>query len=148
MKFEPVEKLRRRIRLISADGGLEDAEIVCTDVSMVPPFREYARLTLTRDRKSYSAVGGDFFACLSRVRMQLEQDDLLPLVNGANRDCYPSGMARDMGFGFQVYRLQIGVPMGDLDQLVETFADDAITDTVTVEDQERFYARWQRSFGG
>ena len=40
---------------------------------------------------------------LVRLRRQLEPNGLMVAVQGSRRDTYPSGMARDMGGGLQVY---------------------------------------------
>jgi hypothetical protein len=51
----------------------------------------------------YTATGADMFEALVRLRRQLEPDGLVVAVQGARRDTYPSGMARDMGGGMQIY---------------------------------------------
>jgi hypothetical protein len=45
----------------------------------------------------YTATGPDMFEALVRLRRQLEPDGLMIAVQGARRDTYPSGMARDVG---------------------------------------------------
>jgi len=48
----------------------------------------------------------DLFAALQDLRKKtLEPLGSIPLCNGARVDCYPSGMARDMGGGQVVYVL-------------------------------------------
>src|SRR5215831_6769220 len=54
---------------------------------------------------SIEASGRDLFAALQQLRLQLEPLGWIPLCNGARVDCYPSGMARDMGGGASVYVL-------------------------------------------
>jgi len=43
------------------------------------------------------ADGPDLFAALQQLRKSVEPLGWFPLCNGAMVDCYPSGMARDMG---------------------------------------------------
>lgn len=43
------------------------------------------------------------------ARRQLEPDGLMVAVQGSRRDTYPSGMARDMGGGLQVYIMRPGL---------------------------------------
>lgn len=88
----------------------------------------------------YTATGPDAFEALVRLRRQLEPDGLMVAVQGARRDTYPSGMARDMGGGMKVYILQLGVP-GRPD-LVETL-DDAMPEQLgTVDEQKAFNSVW------
>ena len=56
----------------------------------------------------YTATGPDMFEALVRLRRQLEPDGLMVAVQGSRRDTYPSGMARDMGGGMQVYIMRPG----------------------------------------
>ena len=79
---------------------------------------------------------GDLFDALVEVRRQLEPDGWLVAVQGARRDTYPSGMARDMGGGASVYVLRLGEPARER---VRTF-DDAPPELLgTVEEQRRHY---------
>lgn len=88
------------------------------------------------------AAGPDAFDALAGVREQLEPSGWRLAVQGARRDTYPSGMARDMGGGFSVYVLRIGQPPGRED-LVRTFdeADPALL--ATVAEQEEHWRRWR-----
>lgn len=52
--------------------------------------------------------GGDIFDALQQLRLKLEPLGWYPLCNGARVDCYPSGMAQDMGGAQAVYVLTIG----------------------------------------
>jgi hypothetical protein len=54
------------------------------------------------------ARGRDIFDALQQLRLKLEPIGWYPLCNGARVDCYPSGMARDMGGAQAVYVLTIG----------------------------------------
>ena len=70
----------------------------------------------------YTATGPDMFEALVRLRRQLEPDGLMVAVQGSRRDTYPSGMARDMGGGMQVYIMRPGLP-GRREDLVRTLDD-------------------------
>jgi hypothetical protein len=89
----------------------------------------------------YTATGPDMFEALVRLRRQLEPDGLMVAVQGARRDTYPSGMARDMGGGMQVYVIHPGLPARREDR-VKTL-DDAPPDQIaTVADQRAFVEAW------
>jgi hypothetical protein len=80
--------------------------------------------------------GPDLFEALVEVRRQLEADGCLLAVQGARRDTYPSGMARDMGGGAQVYVLRPGRPARER---VGTFDDAPVALLGTVEEQRRHF---------
>jgi hypothetical protein len=89
----------------------------------------------------YTATAPDVFEALVRLRRQLEPDGLMIAVQGARRDTYPSGMARDMGAGMKVYVLHPGL-RGRRGDLVETL-DDALPDELaTVDEQRAFRDAW------
>jgi len=58
-----------------------------------------ARLSLEAPdlQLALDATGRDFFDALQQLRLQLEPLGWYPVCNGARIDCYPSGMASDMG---------------------------------------------------
>ncbi len=66
-----------------------------------------ARLTLDAPDLDMhlQADGPDLFDTLQQLRLILEPLGWTPLCNGARVNCYPSGMARDMGGGTMVYVL-------------------------------------------
>lgn len=67
-------------------------------------------------------VADDAFDALAQVREALEPTGWKLAVEGACRDVYPSGMARDTGGGVHAYRLVPG-KKPRLSDLVETFAE-------------------------
>lgn len=77
----------------------------------------------------------DFFECLRRFRERVEPSGWRVLVNGARRDAWPSGMARDMGAGLKLYILR-GKPLGS-DDLVETFGPADGADVTDYDTQAR-----------
>lgn len=87
------------------------------------------------------ASGADAFEALTALRAQLEPSGWFVAVQGARRDTYPSGMARDMGGGFSVYVLQIGRPVQDEDR-VATFDAADPTSLGTVAEQEQHWRLW------
>lgn len=94
----------------------------------------------------YTATGPDMFGALVRLRRQLEPDGLMVAVQGSRRDTYPSGMARDMGGGMQVYIMRPGL-RGRREDLVKTL-DDALPDQIaTVDEQRAFAEAWRAELG-
>src|SRR5580700_9274424 len=94
----------------------------------------------------YTATGPDMFEALVRLRRQLEPDGLMVAVQGSRRDAYPSGMARDMGGGMQVYIMRPGLH-GRREDLVRTL-DDAPPDQIaTVDEQRAFAEAWRAQLG-
>lgn len=89
----------------------------------------------------YTATGPDLFEALVRLRRQLEPNGLMIGVQGARRDTYPSGMARDMGGGMQVYVLRPG-RRGSQD-LVKTLGDAPLGLLATVDEQRAFADAWR-----
>lgn len=86
----------------------------------------------------YTATAPDMFEALVRLRRQLEPDGLMVAVQGARRDTYPSGMARDMGGGMQLYVIRPG-RRARREDLVETL-DDALPGQIGTVDQQREFA--------
>jgi hypothetical protein len=88
----------------------------------------------------YTATAPDMFEALVRLRRQLEPDGLAVAVQGARRDTYPSGMARDMGGGMQVYVLRPGE--ASRQDLVKTLDDAPPGQITTVGEQRAFAEAW------
>jgi hypothetical protein len=134
-------------KLFRLDGYELNAKFTCIDISLVPPYREPSKLILDFDDRRFEATGSDYFAALDQIRLKLEVEGLFPRINGANRNCYPSGMARDMGAGLHVYKLVLGKPWGDLTDAVATFGNEATLDIVSVAEQKEFFEKWMVSVG-
>ena len=94
----------------------------------------------------YTATGPDMFEALVRLRRQLEPDGLIVAVQGARRDTYPSGMARDMGGGMQVYVMRPGLG-ARLEDLVKTLDDAPPDQMATVDEQRAFAEAWRAQPG-
>ncbi len=126
------------------DAISREGRFTCIDISAVKPYREFARLVLELNGRSYVAEADDFFAALQVIRDQLDREGLVPHVNGACLDVYPSGMARDMSYGLKAYKLFPGKPWGDLADIVDTFGTNAISRLVTVAEQNAHFRQWQK----
>jgi hypothetical protein len=96
------------------------------------------------DGPDAAASGLDLFEALLLARRKLEAAGSIPMIAGARRDCYPSGLARGMGEGEMIYRLHPGTHASDVDLvfLFDAAEPDAVT---TVEAQEAAYRRWLAS---
>jgi hypothetical protein len=121
------EVARLRVWLDAYDGPMP-----CYRVELVVRLGNYTC--------PYTATGPDAFEALVRIRRQLEPDGLAVAVQGARRDTYPSGMARDMGGGMKVYSLRLGVP--GRPELVKTFDDAEPEQLGTVDEQKAFNSEW------
>lgn len=88
------------------------------------------------------ADGPDLFAALQQLRRSLEPLGWLPLCNGARVDCYPSGMAREMGGGTSVYMLSAKRRFGRRLPLVGTFEPAPKEAVGTVDDQDAYFELW------
>lgn len=86
------------------------------------------------------------FGALVRLRRQLEPDGLMVAVQGARRDTYPSGMARDMDGGKQVHIMRPGLP-GRWEDLVKTLDDASPDQIATVDEQRAFSEAWRAGPG-
>jgi hypothetical protein len=106
----------------------------------VPTYRIELVTRLGSYTCPYTATGPDMFEALVRLRRQLEPDGLIVAVQGSRRDTYPSGMARDMGGGMQVYVMRPGQP-GRPD-LVKTLDDAPPDQMATVDEQRAFSEAW------
>jgi hypothetical protein len=88
------------------------------------------------------AAGPDLFAALQQLREALEPLGWIPLCNGARVDCYPSGMARDMGGGASVYVLSAERSPGRRLPLVGTFEPAPRESVGAVADQDAYFRKW------
>jgi hypothetical protein len=147
MNRAPVLKVEYNVQLRISDGETIGAIFQCFDDSLVQPPDKSCRLILRYgDNKSKEAAAGDFFAALDLIRYQLDEEMIVPLVNGVSRNCYPSGMARDMGSGLSVYRLTMGKQAARED-LVKTFEVSGEIEPVGILAQKEYYQDWLGSLG-
>ena len=82
-------------------------------------------------------VGPDQFECLLRIRAEFEPLGFHFLVNGARRNVWPSGMAREMGGGKQAYVLVLGQP--GRPELVDIFEPADESQIALVQEQRDFF---------
>jgi hypothetical protein len=99
------------------------------------------QVQLERAESTLRARAMDAFEALVRIREQLEPQGWLVAVQGSRRDAYPSGMARDMGGGQQIYVLHPGEPAHHSD-LVDTFAEADPALLATVAEQKHHWEEW------
>lgn len=78
----------------------------------------------------------DYFEALRSARRQLDPHGVRLLVNGARRDVWASGMAREMGQGLQVYVIERGKPAQHLVALLDPCEASLVG---TVEEQDAYY---------
>ena len=108
----------------------------------VPAYRIELVVRVGNYTCPYTATAPDMFEALVRLRRQLEPDGVMLAVQGARRDTCPSGMARDMGGGMQVYVTRPG-RRARREDLVKTL-DDAPPDQIaTVDQQQEFAEAWR-----
>jgi hypothetical protein len=112
----------------------------------VPTYRIELVTRLGNYTCPYTATGPDMFEALVRLRRQLEPDGLMVAVQGARRDAYPSGMARDMGGGMQVYIMRPGL-RGRREDLVKTLDDASPDQIATVDEQQESAEAWRAEQG-
>ncbi len=99
------------------------------------------RIELVLRGDLFTATGPDMFEALLRLRRQLEPYGYAVAVQGARRDVWPSGMARDMGGGMKAHVMRPGQD-ATLSGLVQTL-DDAPVDLLgTIAEQEKHRDSW------
>ncbi|MDP9265797.1 MAG: hypothetical protein M3O91_06745 [Chloroflexota bacterium] len=109
------------------------------------PKRDLCSLKLSLDDgRAFTAESSDYFECLILVRRDLEAEGIVVCCQGARRDVWPSGMARDMGAGLKAYVLTIGraPERGDLISIFGPADRELIG---TVEEQRRHFREWWES---
>jgi len=122
------------------DALLADGRRVAAQVRM--PWSGDFRAVMEVVIDGLPAVKGeeqDYFEALRSVRRQLDPLGVKLLVNGARRDVWASGMARDMGAGLRVYLTGGAKPAERLVDLLDP-CDAALVGTV--EEQDDFFCEW------
>jgi hypothetical protein len=123
-------------------NGLVEASLICgesherceIDWRVDDSVQRSYFVELASSRGKISGSGPDLFEALGEVRRQLEAAGCLLAVQGSRLDAYPSGMARDMSGGEQVYVLTMGRPAEPSD-LVDTLAESDPGHLATVDDR-------------
>ena len=120
----------RQIQLAHPDGRTASC-----DVAFCVTIGNDRAATFTSELGHFRFVEADFFECLRRFREQVEPTGWRVLVNGARRDAWPSGMARDMAAGLRLYLLR-KKPLGP-DDVVDTLDPATPGDVVDYATQAR-----------
>lgn len=123
---------------------LRDGTLVDGVVSLDCETETDCTLTLTFQGRRYTSTAGDYFDAFCLVRLQLEQEGILPICYGASRTVYPSGMCRDMARGATGYKLTIG-QHGRQEDFVSLFASGSDVEPATVAEQQAYVEAWRAS---
>lgn len=104
------------------------------------PLRDVRVTVPSRDLLAVGQ-GVDLFEAFLEARRELEKNGLRIVCAGARLDCWPSGMARQMGSGETAYLLTPG-KHAELEERVYLFARAEPEQVGTVREQQRAYRRW------
>ena len=114
------------------DGSNSPARIDCYEHGLF--------ILVMADIRYSNKTANDAFHALQEIRMEMEVDGRIPLVNGANRHAIVSGMAIDMGGGYVVY---LANQSHDKEMVTApTFGTDFVTDPVYVDAQKSYKQHW------
>ena len=94
-------------------------------------------------RRKFQSDGEDVFQCLQMIRLDLENQGIKILCNGARKNVSPSGMGRQMSNGQKIYVLNLGQ---SATELVDIFDPAEVTEIGTVAEQLDFYKEWVNGF--
>lgn len=94
--------------------------------------------------RSFDANGIDLVEAFFAVRNQLDQANLIPLLAGARKDCYPAADARNRDFGDRFYILKDGLPP-DPDNMVYLFDKAQPRQVASLRDQQTSFLHWKKS---
>ena len=103
-------------------------------------------LSLAFRGRQFDASGQDLFETFCQIRLQLEQEGLIPFCYGASLNVYPSRMSREMSGGLAAYRLTSGV-QATRENLVSIFDQGPDVIPSSVANQKAFYTEWLASLG-
>ncbi|MEM7225435.1 MAG: hypothetical protein AAF495_20835 [Pseudomonadota bacterium] len=139
---DPEDITEHTITFLNIDIGEERvSRISITYLGGNPDYRINVEIP---DLLHQSFEANDVFECLIKLRRLIEPMGWRVLCNGARKDAYPSGMARDMGGGFGLYVLVLG-RHALTKHLISTFDPCAAHQVGTIEEQKAFFRRWVRS---
>ena len=124
-------------RILFADGESVEAELEVSDGAPWTIRAEIPRLG------AVTKQAPDLFEALAEVRTWLAARDAVVLVQGAARDVYPSGMAREAG-GRMAYRFRDGKPATRAD-IVDILAPAEPGAVANVAEQRENFESWIRS---
>ena len=113
-----------------------EVEFIALKHSESPPWK------ITFQGSDY--VADDLFNSLLELRKELELKGECLLCNGSRKDCYPSGMSRQMSGGVVVYKYLIGRHV-DPNETFNIFDETSYENLSTVEEQKEYFYRWVKS---
>jgi hypothetical protein len=120
------------------DDTTSPARIDCYESGLI--------ILLMKDIRYAGREAGNVFEALRQIRLEMEKDGRIPLVNGSNRHAVISGMAIDMGRGYRIY---LADPLSNEEwPVVDTFGNAQVTDPVFVDAQEAFKRDMFSKMGG
>ena len=124
--------LTAHVDIASKNGNIEDCRI---DYTLTHP------IALTFCSKRFGNIyieADDLFEALTKVRLHLEKEGYLILVNGARKDAAVSGMLRQMGLASKVYLLTIG-KKATMKDTVPIFGPSPLDTVGTIAEQQAYY---------
>ena len=86
-------------------------------------------------------IGKDAIDALRLLRRKIEPEGWRVLCNGARRNGWASGMARDMSNGFRMYSLRTG-KRASINDVVDTFGTAPADEVATCDEQRAWYESW------
>lgn len=101
--------------------------------------------TLASGEESVIYKADDLFAALVKLRLDLESRHVFVACNGARKDVFPSGMAREMSRGRKAYVLKLGL-RPDRDEVVDIFDAASPEQLGSVKEQQDYFIAWRESF--
>lgn len=103
------------------------------------------KLTLLNDSLGcIECIGGDFLDALTSIRLELENNNCILLINGSRKNFVVSGMSNQMSGGIKGYTVKLGEP-ATRDNLVDILAYAEPNLVGTIEEQDKFYQEWMES---
>lgn len=122
---------------VAGSSGLEQATLSLSDAG------RSCLLTLElADGRIWAATEYDYFECLVSIRRSLDKNGLSICCQGARKDVWASGMARDMGAGLRAYVLKEGRE-ASVEDLVDIFDPAPAELIATVAAQKRYAEKWR-----
>ncbi|NHK27686.1 hypothetical protein FF098_007215 [Parvularcula flava] len=123
-----------------------DGQRLDTSLSLEQSILKVKLIFRPSDQDEYFAVAGDYFAAFQSIRIDTAPLGIKFLCQGARKNVYPTGMARDMGLGLSAYQLELG-KKADKSKLVRIFDAAPSSEIDTVENQDDFWRQWLASLG-
>jgi hypothetical protein len=133
-----VQEMTDETRRLTIVGSAKKRFVTMT-FSVSYPWRVRAKFD---DGTVLEVTESDLFECLVEIRKQLELEGGLVCCEGARRDVFPSGMARQMGGARHAYRL-VPDQLTGTRTLVDIFAATDCQAVATVPDQIESVRRLQ-----